>query len=804
MSTKDKPTETNANSKKIPSWFSKIFGVVFSLSPIKIGILIMMVCMGSLIRHYQLPKGPGAPLDWVGVIERNLYDIRFKLRGPVPVSDDVGVLAVDEESVAKFGRWPFPRSVYEKVISNLKKRGVKWIGFDSVFSEPERPYLDESVEGIQNALNTALEGKGFDADKFSASMESIMAVSQGDESFGNALGDFKNIVHGYFYFEERAAQADLNYNWIQNAGRLKNSVIEFVSFENNQTLKDFPEMLTYGVVSNTDVISGKQSNQGFFNNRADPDGIVRSATLIRGVVPLSADGKEASPPILVPSLPLNLAAKYLRREIMVKFDTIGVKSIELMDPSGNSDPLKIPVTLDGAGRMLINHYGRELTFPHLSLARVYENQFPSKVPKVLIFGAVGTGLSDIRPSPFSESFNGVEHHTAVLENILSENFLNRPVSAFFIELGMLFVTGIIYSFALKYMSALSSAAILTTFSLGFFFIDHYFLFGKGQWFYIGIFYLQSFSIYFGVTLFKYFTEEKEKKKIKNAFQHYLNPAVINDLMENPDQLCLGGQKKELTVFFSDVRGFTTISETLTPEALTNLLNEYFTPMTGIILQSNGLLDKYMGDAIMAFWGAPIDLKDHADRGLKSSLLMLDALDVLKGKWKERGLPIIDIGIGLNTGSMIVGNMGSDQRFDYTVLGDAVNLGSRLESINKQYGTRIICSEFTKLKVINPQEFLFRELDDIQVKGKTEPVKIFELVRFGPDRRAFFDEIVQTFEEGLGLYRQQSWDAAEKLFCEILRKHPDDGPAGEFLERCSYLRDHTPGDNWNGVWIMKTK
>jgi adenylate cyclase len=317
-------------------------------------------------------------------------------------------------------------------------------------------------------------------------------------------------------------------------------------------------------------------------------------------------------------------------------------------------------------------------------------------------------------------------------------------------------------------------------------------------------YVQNFALFFAVTLLKYFTEEREKKKIKNAFQHYLNPAVINDLMENPGALKLGGEKKELTVFFSDVRGFTTISETLSPEALSALLNEYFTPMTNIILESGGLLDKYIGDAIMAVWGAPLPCDDHADRALEGSLRMLDALDVLREGWRARGLPLIDIGCGVNTGHMVVGNMGSDQRFDYTVLGDSVNLGARLEGVTKQYGVRLICSEFAVKKLKRPQQFVLRELDSIQVKGKTEPVLIYECMRVLNGQRQICQDIAGLFAQALGHYRKQDWTSAEAIFAKILQLRPDDGPTREFLERCTYLQEHTPGETWDGTWVMKTK
>jgi adenylate cyclase len=789
--------EGGKDLKKIMSWRALV-----SISPLKIALILMMFFLGFQWRHYSNDKR-SQKLDWVGILESNLIDIRFKLRGARPVSGQVGILAIDEQSVAKFGRWPFPRSVYEPALNNLKKAGVQVIGWDSVFSEPERTYLDESIDDLQVALGKAIQPKGFDTESFGDSVSSMINASKGDLSFGRAQKNFGKIVHGYFYFETIEG---LSYNWMHHFNRLAGaSAIDFVSFDGDRKLKDFPEILVRGALTNTPEIAPNGSQMGFFNNSADSDGIVRRATLLKGLLPTGEKGETTGDPILVPSLSLAVASQYLNREVMVKFDNLyGVKSIELMDPSGESDAISIPQTIEGVGRTLINHYGPEGTFPHISLASAYEGKFSSKVPKILLVGAVGTGMNDIRASPFSETFNGVEHHAALLENVLSENFLRRSINAPLIEYAILIVSGLFFAFLLTNASMATSALVLVGVSILYFFVDRYFVFGKGYWIYMGGFYLQSYSIFLSVTLFKYFTEEKEKKKIKNAFQHYLNPSVINELMENPDSLKLGGQKKELTVFFSDVRGFTTISESLSPEALSGLLNEYFTPMTDIVLASGGLLDKYIGDAMMAVWGAPIPLEDHPDRALLASLQMLDVLDGLREGWKARGLPMIDIGCGVNTGQMVVGNMGSNQRFDYTVLGDSVNLGSRLEAVTKNYGVKIICSEMTAVRLKNPGQFVLRELDSIQVKGKNDAVGIFECMRIPKGQMPLMQDIAGQFKEALDFYRKQEWDQASVKLNQILRLRPDDGPSLEFLNRIEYLQAHLPGNDWNGVWVMKTK
>lgn len=796
-------------------WFKEKAIQLTMPSPGKIGVLVTLFVIASFSRHLQMPRDSSGLFDWVGTYERAIYDMRFKLRGQKKVTGEIGILAADEKSVAQFGRWPFPRSIYSKAMSNLKKAGVEWIAFDALFSEDERPYLDESYEGIQKAIINSLDGGQFSSKAFESHMNEMLTASKGDLSFSKGIKDFGNVIQGFFFLGDYAdhdpdfkSVADFEYDWIGQAAKLEASSIVFTDFPPSKGLRDYPALIYPGALANTATIGGENTYQGFFSNDPDPDGIIRKATLVQALQPLDSEHKPVGEPMLLPSLALKTAAEYLHRVPMVVFDQEGIEKVRLMDPNGNAEPLDIPVSLDGLGRLLINHYGDEHIFPSLSLADAYNGDFrqfeSKKLPKILIFGAMATGMNDQRPSPFSETIDGVVHHAAVLENILSQNFMKRTLLFAPLEVLILILSGIATTLLLRRTSSVTSALLLTFFIVTVYLVDRAYLFGKGNWAYIGMLYLQTVAIYFGVTLFKYFSEEKEKKKIRNAFQHYLNPAVINELMDNPEQLQLGGQKKELTVFFSDVRGFTTISETLSPEALTALLNEYFTPMTTLILESGGLLDKYIGDAIMAVWGAPIPLEDHPDRALSASLQMLDALAVLQQKWRREGLPPIDIGVGLNTGPMVVGNMGSDQRFDYTVLGDAVNLGARLEGINKQYGTRILLSEFVRNNLKRPNDFLLREIDKLKVKGKNEPVTIYEGVHTTGKNMEQVREVVGLFELGLARYRQKDWDGAIAQFSKGLLILPEDIPSKIFIERCELLKSQDPGQDWDGVWVMTTK
>jgi adenylate cyclase len=308
-------------------------------------------------------------------------------------------------------------------------------------------------------------------------------------------------------------------------------------------------------------------------------------------------------------------------------------------------------------------------------------------------------------------------------------------------------------------------------------------------------------VFGGVTTYRILTEEKKKKEIRDAFSRYVAPSLVTDILKDPSRLVLGGEERRLTVFFSDIRGFTTISEGLTPPALVKLINDYLTPMTDIILKSGGTVDKYMGDAIMAFWGAPVWQEDHAVRAAKTALEMMEKLRLMQAEWEKQGIPRLDIGIGLSTGRLTVGNMGSHTRFDYTVMGDSVNLGSRLEGLNKEYGTHIIVPKFTYEDI--KQEFILRQLDLIRVKGKKVPIKIYELMG-RKDAGEKMREVAGLFEAGLQAYMRRDWDAAEANFRKTLAIAPGDGPSTVFLNRVKNMRETELPEDWDGVCVMKTK
>jgi len=450
--------------------------------------------------------------------------------------------------------------------------------------------------------------------------------------------------------------------------------------------------------------------------------------------------------------------------------------------------------------ILINFIGGPNSFKILSFSDVLKNRTDYDFKDKIVF--IGTTSPDLHdsylvPTSYGKQMPGVEIHANILQTMLTRNFLHNQKTwsvYLMILLFCLLTAGIIYISKSKvWLTALILFLIIITY----FFISMFF-FKRGL--ILNMVYPVISIVLSSISLFSFFyvVEEKNKKWVTDIFGKYVAKDVVNELMKNPDKIKLGGEKREVTLFFSDIRGFTTISEKLTPVKLVHLLNEYLTEMTNIIIKNKGLVDKYMGDAIMAFWGAPLREKNHAKLACISSLEMIEKLSVLNEKLRKNKLPEINIGIGLNTGKVVIGNMGSNERFDYTAMGDAVNLASRLEGLNKEYGTQIIVGETVYAKV--KKNFKFRELDYVMVKGKKTPTRIYQLLGKEIDEKT--KNAVGCFAKGLALYRKKKFKEAIKYFEKGSKL--DDGPSKTFVERCRYYLKHPPERNWNYVWVMKTK
>jgi adenylate cyclase len=455
---------------------------------------------------------------------------------------------------------------------------------------------------------------------------------------------------------------------------------------------------------------------------------------------------------------------------------------------------------------VINYHGPGYTYPHYSLADVIVKKFRAETfkGKIVLIGATATGIGDLRTTPYGGlDYPGVEIHANVIDNILHQSFLVRGAKQTLTDVLLILVFG----FPLGIWMALVSPRWMW---FGAFLIAplvavDYWAFLHGWWL--------NFTVPAGtlaanvllVSLYRSLFEEKEKRRVRSAFGQYLSPEVIRRLLVSPQ--LVEPKKTEITVMFSDIRGFTTISEKLDAQELALFLNQYLSDMTSLVFQNNGTLDKYIGDAVMAFWGAPFEEPGHAAKACKTALKM-NRVRELQKKWEAEGKPHLDIGIGLNTGMASVGNMGSALRYGYTALGDTVNLSSRLEGLNKDYGTHIIVNEST-YEEAKDSGFVFRELDLIRVKGKLQPVTICELIgRTGENSVYGAPEEVRTrlelFQKARARYCRRQWQAAQGAFQKIIDQWPDDGPSRAYWKRCQDYLFEEPSSTWDGVFTMTHK
>jgi adenylate cyclase len=483
----------------------------------------------------------------------------------------------------------------------------------------------------------------------------------------------------------------------------------------------------------------------------------------------------------------------------VHYDQTGIARIDF----GNA----LLIKPDSTGHLPINYHGPRGTYPYYSIADVVQHKFAPGTfkDKIVLIGASATGIADLRTPPYGEiDYPGVEVHANVIDNMLHQNFLVRGLKQQLWDVLLIMILGLPLGIFMALASPRwmwSGVALFVPLVA----VD-YTTFLRGWWLNFTIPALTLTSNVLLVSLYRALFEEKEKRRVRSAFGQYLSPEVIRRLLVNPR--LVDPKKTDITVMFSDIRGFTTISEKLDAQDLALFLNQYLSDMTGLVFEHQGTLDKYIGDAVMAFWGAPFEEPGHAVRGCNTALKMMSRVREMQKKWEAEGKPHLDIGIGLNTGVASVGNMGSALRYGYTALGDTVNLSARLEGLNKDYGTHILVNE-TTYAAAREDGFVFRELDLIRVKGKLQPVTIYELIgRTGENSVYGAPAEVQArfeiFRQARELYRKRRWEEAQNTFQLMLDKWPDDGPSRTYWKRCQdYLFDEPP-TGWDGVFTMTHK
>jgi adenylate cyclase len=707
------------------------------------------------------------PLRALNGLERQAYDLRVRSSLPETIDDRIVIANIDEKSLAELGRWPWGRDVLAKMVDTLTTYyHVRVIGFDVIFAEPDS---DSGLRLMTELAQGPLQQNG----AFQAEFNARKAQLDHDGLFAQSLKN-RPIVLGMVFS--------------QSPGESRNALpIPFASLKDADAAKLTGLIHPTTYTTNLDVFSQNAAMTGFFDNPSiDSDGIFRRVPL------LQLYNNQLFPSLALATAHLALGHPPVRVSTGKNGDYEEIEGLSLGD-------YLIPT--DRFGNILVPWRGGASSFPYMPIADILAKRIPIEDLKdrIVLVGTSAPGLLDLRSTPVANAYPGVEVHANIISGILDDRVWHAPAWGIGVEILLLLLTGLITLLVTPRLSPTWQMALTLCVAIGLIGFNTF------AW-HNGLVLPLASSLLLLAILFTYtmswgfFAEAHSKRSITRLFGQYVPPDLVQEMAQHPENISLEGQSKELTVLFSDVRGFTNISEGLSATELSALMNAYLTAMTRVIHRHRGTIDKYMGDAIMAFWGAPVGDPDHARHALLTALDMAAELHTLGNDFRTRGWPVLHIGIGLNTGTMNVGNMGSEFRMAYTVMGDAVNLGSRLESLSKQYGVTIVVSAFTAAAV---PEYSYRTLDCVRVKGKLEPVKILEPVAETIQLTPSMLELLQRWESALDAYGHQDWDTAEQNIRKLLAH--DDRPLYHlYLERIAHFRETPPSSDWDGVYTYTSK
>ena len=743
---------------------------------IGLGVVLVLAFLGHAAKWYQLPL--------VNHLEAIVYDTRLALTMPRTLDPRIVIVDIDEKSLAEKekggeGRWPWPRDRLALLLDKLFDHyEVAIVGFDVVFAE-----RDES-SGLR-VLEQLAQKDLRDNSGFQSALQKLQPQLDYDAIFASHMRK-RPVVLGYTFTREDAQAGT-------KKGQLPLPVLAAGTFAGkNIGFSSYPSY-----TANLQILQEAALSGGHFTLDPDPDGILRRIPMLA-----EHDGAYYEPMSLAMSRLLLGGPPVVPGYPSDKIWSKNYSGLEWLEVG----PRKIPV--DEYVNALIPYRGRGNrdghSFKYISAVDVINErvELDDLKHKIILVGTTAPGLLDLRATPVDAVYPGVEVHANMIAGILDGNIKQKPPYVVGAEFVLLLVSGLAMALVLPILSPLRSL-LATIGVLVVVCIMNVLVFAYGNLVLPLASGLLLITLLFGLNMtYGYFVETRGKRQITGLFGQYVPPELVDEMARNPESFSMEGESREMTVLFTDVRGFTTISEGLDPKQLSQLMNEFLTPLTEIIYKHRGTIDKYMGDCIMAFWGAPLADPQHARHGILAGLEMHQKLHELQPQFKSRGWPEIHIGVGLNSGRMSVGNMGSRIRLAYTVMGDAVNLASRLEGLTKEYGVEVIVGEGTKNAV---SDVVFRELDRVRVKGKDEAVAIFEPLGVqGQIDKARLDEI-KLYAQFLRLYRAQDWDQAELQLFNLQKQLPASPLYSKtFVKRIAYLRANPPGKGWDGAFTFETK
>lgn len=743
---------------------------------IALGLALALVFIGHAAKVYQIPL--------VNTLDAFIYDARLRLTATGGIDERIVILDIDEKSLAEVGRWPWGRDRLATLVDRLfDSYGVAILGFDVVFAEPDSSSGLKSLEAMAGA-----ELKGNAA--FQSALRGLRGSLDYDRRFAEALHG-RPVVLGY-YFTDLAE--------VHKSGALPEPAIQSGTFRG----RNVAITAWNGYGANLPEFQKHAAHAGHINPIIDFDGISRRVPML-----VEHEGKYYE------SLSLAMVRLLLGKPPLVpgypEDGTLSSKdynALEWLDLPTQRGTVRIPV--DEHAASLIPYRGAQGSFRYLSAADALAGRLkPEQLrDKIVIVGTTAPGLMDLRATPVGSAYPGVEIHANLVAGVLDAALKQRPSYLLGAEVLLLLLSAALLAFLLPVLSplratllALAMLAAVTALDLG--------LWSAGLELPLASALLLILALFALNMSWGYFVESRSKRRFTELFGQYVPPELVDEMARDPDRYSMEGKNAELTVLFSDVRGFTTISEGMDPKELTHLMNEYLGTMTQVIRKNRGTLDKYIGDAIMAFWGAPVADPNHARHALLTALEMQRELRKLDEPFRMRGWPALHIGVGINTGTMTVGDMGSPVRKSYTVMGDAVNLASRLEGITKQYGVDVVVGETTRAQV---KDVVYRELDRVRVKGKDEPVAIFEPLGLVDEIGELVLDELKLWNRALRLYRAQDWEQAELQLYNLSRMHPDCYLYRLYTKRIALHRACPPGEQsagegherWDGVTTFEVK
>jgi len=725
------------------------------------GLTVVVVALTLHGNNQEIVKTLRDRLEWTA------YDLRMRALLPSEVEPDprIVILDIDEYSLREEGHWPWPRWKLAQLVDRLVEYQVAVVGFDVVFAEKEANPAQELTRVL---TNTSAEA---DTDLL-ARLSEMTDLASPDQRFADAIGN---------------APVVLGYVFSGNAEHPVGTLPQPLDVADVSRLNMFERS---GYVANLGELQAAALSAGFFSVQPDGDGIIRRAPLVARF-----EGG------IYPSLALEVARAYLGMPPM----ELGVERIDtgnVLETVSLGGMINVPT--DGTGRVLIPYRGRSGSFPYVSATDVLKGSADPEILRdaIVLVGTSAEGLVDVRATPIQSVYPGVEVHANIIAGILDDAFVSQPLWVAGVDFMVLTVLGIILAFLFPRLSA--GWLLITTASV------------VGLYIFSYLFVWQQEGLNISVTLpvgmvltqstlnmtYGFLQERRNRELLKDQFGQYVPPQVVEKILTRPGSaLSFEGESRELTVMFADIRSFTSLSEKLSANDLKSMLNFYFTEMTRVIFEHRGTIDKYVGDMVMAFWGAPLEDPQHRANALGAALAMLERLEKMQEELQTRGWPPLHIGIGLNSGLMNVGDMGSVFRRSYTVIGDAVNLGSRLEGLSKFYGVGCVVSEFTRA---DQNQILFRKLDVVRVKGKDDAVAIFQPVgKVGDVSEPLLQEI-DEYDKALAAYFDRKWQEAGERFSALHHRLPRRKLYGLYLERIGRLVGDEPPPDWDGVYTHTEK